>query len=79
VELALIWSGGGEPLVPRRPLLQRLREGHVLRGAALDPPPPGTSTQETVRSPDVRGDEEIDEEQFADWVRQAARLPGLKM
>ena len=50
-----------------------------FEGAALDPPPPGTSTQETVRSLDVREDEEIDEEQFADWVRQAARLPGLKM
>jgi hypothetical protein len=50
-----------------------------FEGAALDPPPPGTSTQETVRSLDVREDEEIDEEQFADWVRQAARLPGIKM
>ena len=50
-----------------------------FEGAALDPPPPGTSTQETVRSLDVREDEEIDEEQFANWVRQAARLPGIKM
>jgi hypothetical protein len=50
-----------------------------FEGAALDPPPPGTSTQKTVRSLDVREDEEIDEEQFADWVRQAARLPGIKM
>jgi hypothetical protein len=50
-----------------------------FEGAALDPPPPGTSKQATVRSLDVREDEEIDEEQFVDWVRQAARLPGIKM
>jgi hypothetical protein len=50
-----------------------------FEGAALAPAPPGTSKQETVRSLDIREDDELDEEQFADWVRQAARLPGIKM
>ncbi|HEX3362287.1 MAG TPA: DUF1801 domain-containing protein [Solirubrobacterales bacterium] len=50
-----------------------------FEGAALDPPPPGTSKQQKVRSIDIREDDELDEDQFVEWVRQAARLPGIKM
>lgn len=50
-----------------------------FEGAALDPPPPGPSKQEDVRYLDIHEDDEIDEEQFTDWVRQAAELPGVKM
>jgi hypothetical protein len=50
-----------------------------FEGAALDPPPPGPSKQEDVRYLDIHEDDEIDEEQFTDWVRQAAALPGIKM
>jgi hypothetical protein len=50
-----------------------------MRGASLDPLPPGTSRQKDVRYLDIHEDDPFDEEQFADWVKQASRLPGEKM
>jgi len=50
-----------------------------FRGAALKPIPPGTSKQKDVRYLDIHEDDKIDEAQFADWVKQASRLPGEKM
>jgi hypothetical protein len=50
-----------------------------FEGTSLDPPPPRSSKQEGVRALDIAEDDEIDEERFADWVRQAAELPGVKM
>jgi hypothetical protein len=50
-----------------------------FEGAVLDPQPPEESTQQSVRSLNIGEDDELDEEQLADWVRQAARLPGIKM
>lgn len=50
-----------------------------FRGAALTPPPPGGSRHEDVRYLDVREDDELDEARFAEWVRQASRLPGELM
>lgn len=49
-----------------------------FRGATLTPMPPGTSKQEHVRYLDLR-EGEFDEDQIADWVRQAAAQPGEKM
>ncbi|HYD43689.1 MAG TPA: DUF1801 domain-containing protein [Phenylobacterium sp.] len=49
-----------------------------FRGSSLDPAPPGKSKYEEVRYLDIR-EGEFDEAQFADWVKQAARLPGEKM
>ncbi len=49
-----------------------------FRGASLNPVPPGTSKQKTVRYYDVYEDK-LDETQFADWVKQASELPGEKM
>ena len=49
------------------------------RGASLRPPPPGESKKKDVRYLDVHSDDEIDEAQFADWVKQASRLPGEKL
>jgi len=49
------------------------------RGAELDPLPPGTSKQALVRYLDVYKDTELDEAQFADWVKQASLLPGVRM
>ncbi|MBC7985430.1 MAG: DUF1801 domain-containing protein [Sphingomonadaceae bacterium] len=49
------------------------------RGAALDPPPPVASRQKDVRYYHIHEGEEIDEARFADWVKQASRLPGEKM
>lgn len=48
-----------------------------FRGTALDPVPPGKSKQAEVRYYDIYEDR-FDAEQFADWVRQASRLPGVK-
>jgi hypothetical protein len=46
-----------------------------FNGASLLPLPPGTSTQKDVRYYDVHEDD-LDEKQFAAWVKQASRLPG---
>lgn len=50
-----------------------------FHGASLRPLPPGESKQATVRYLDVHENDEIDEAQFAAWVKQASRLPGEKM
>jgi hypothetical protein len=47
-----------------------------FKGASLEPQPPGASKQENVRYIDVHEGDEIDEAQFANWVTQAAALPG---
>lgn len=47
-----------------------------FQGAALTPPPPGASKHPDVRYLDIRKDDGLDEARFADWVRQAAALPG---
>lgn len=49
-----------------------------FRGTALDPVPPGKSKQAEVRYYDIYEDK-FDAAQFADWVRQASGLPGVKM
>jgi len=47
-----------------------------FKGASLMPMPPGTSKQKEVRYLDVREHDDLDEKQFAAWVRQAAAIPG---
>ncbi|MCC7417277.1 MAG: DUF1801 domain-containing protein [Acidobacteria bacterium] len=47
-----------------------------FRGASLRPLPPGVSKQENVRYLDIRKDDRLDETQIAEWIRQAAALPG---
>lgn len=49
-----------------------------FRGASLDPVPPGTSKHQEVRYLDIY-EGEFDEAQFADWIKQASKLPGEKM
>jgi hypothetical protein len=49
-----------------------------FRGASLQPVPPGKSKHPEVRYLDVH-EGQLDEAQFADWVKQAGRLPGEKM
>src|SRR4029077_15662726 len=41
-----------------------------FRGAQLAPIPPGASKQKHVRYLDIREDDEIDDAQFAAWVKQ---------
>ncbi|MBL8830045.1 MAG: DUF1801 domain-containing protein [Planctomycetaceae bacterium] len=49
-----------------------------FRGTSLRPLPPGTSKQSEVRYLDIR-EGEFDESQFVAWVKQAAKLPGVKL
>ena len=49
-----------------------------FRGASLRPQPAGKSRYEAVRYYDIH-EGELDEAQFAAWVKQASELPGEKM
>jgi hypothetical protein len=49
-----------------------------FRGAALKPPPPGTSKDPNTRYLDVHEHDALDEEQLARWAKQAAALPGWR-
>ncbi len=50
-----------------------------LRGAELKPPPTVTSKHPQVRYFHIHEEDELDEAVFADWIRQAAALPGEVM
>ena len=47
-------------------------------GASLRPLPPGESKHKDVRYLDIYEDDELDEVQFASWVKQASQLPGWR-
>ncbi len=49
-----------------------------FRGASLRPVPPGASKHKDVRYLDIH-EGELDEAQFAAWVKQASQLPGERM
>lgn len=49
-----------------------------FRGTSLNPVPPGESKQAEVRYLNIH-EGEFDEAQFAEWVRQASELPGVKL
>jgi hypothetical protein len=49
-----------------------------FRGSSLRPPPAGKSKYDAVRYYDIH-EGKLDEAQFADWVKQASKLPGEKM
>ena len=48
-----------------------------FRGAALRPVPPGASKSQDTRCIVIREGDELDEVQMANWVKQAAALPGF--
>jgi hypothetical protein len=50
-----------------------------FRGTSLRPVPPGESKHREVRYLDIREDDQLDEAQFAAWVKQARQLPGERM
>ena len=50
-------------------------KGTFFNGASLRPLPPGASKSEAVRHVDIK-EGGLDEAQMADWVKQAAALPG---
>jgi hypothetical protein len=48
-----------------------------FQGMALRPVPPGESKTKDTRYLDIHEHDELDEAQFAAWVKQAAALPGF--
>jgi hypothetical protein len=50
-----------------------------FRGASLRPAPSGESRQKEVRYLNIHEDDQLDEAQFARWVKQASQLPGERM
>jgi hypothetical protein len=48
-----------------------------FRGTSLRPVPPGASKHKDVRYFDIHEGDELDEAQMANWVKQAAALPGF--
>ena len=50
-----------------------------FRGTSLRPVPPGESKSKDTRYLDIHEDDQLDEAQFAAWVKQASRLPGERM
>ena len=50
-----------------------------FRGTSLHPVPPVESKQKEVRYLHIHEDDQLDEAQFAAWVKQASQLPGERM
>ncbi|MBR1274922.1 DUF1801 domain-containing protein [Bradyrhizobium sp. AUGA SZCCT0283] len=50
-----------------------------FRGTSLRPLPPGESKQKEVRYLDIPEDHQLDEAQFAAWVKQASQVPGERL
>ncbi|NEU95984.1 DUF1801 domain-containing protein [Bradyrhizobium uaiense] len=50
-----------------------------FRGASLHPVPPGESKQQHTRYLDIHENDELDEAQFAAWVKRASEMPGEQM
>jgi hypothetical protein len=48
-----------------------------FRGASLQPLPPGASKGKDTRYLDIHEGDALDEAQLANWVKQAAALPGF--
>jgi hypothetical protein len=48
-----------------------------FRGASLQPVPPGASKGRDTRYIDIHEGDALDEAQIANWVKQAAALPGF--
>jgi hypothetical protein len=50
-----------------------------FRGLSLKPVPPVESKSRDTRYFHIHEDDQLDEEQFVSWVKQASRLPGERM
>jgi hypothetical protein len=50
-----------------------------FRGASMHPVPPVASKQPGVRYFHIHEGDALDDAQFADWVKQASRLPGERL
>ncbi len=69
-----------QALVPERSTAStRYVKVTFFRGASLRSAPARRVEEKDVRYLDIREDDVLDEAQFADWVKQASKLPGEKM
>ncbi|WP_407181250.1 DUF1801 domain-containing protein [Bradyrhizobium sp. STM 3562] len=50
-----------------------------FRGTSLRPVPPDESKSKETRYLNIHEDDQLDEAQFAAWVKQASQLPGERM
>ena len=75
MELALLRSRG-PGLVPQLHTFTHYVKVAFFLGRSLRPVPPGESKHKDVRYLDIHEDDQLDEAQFATWIRQAAALPG---
>ena len=74
MELALL-RHRGPGLVPELPRIHALREGDVLAGRVLETRSAGSGKDKDSRWTDIY-EGELDVEQMAVWIRQAADMPG---
>jgi hypothetical protein len=77
VEYTAVWQR--RRLVLLYVLLQKYVQLTFLRGADLDPVPPGESKVEGVRYFKIYEDDAWDAEMIANWIAQATKLPGVKL
>ena len=73
------YGSRGPGLVPQLPLLHEVRQGGFLPRHVAASCPPGESKHKDVRYLDIHEDDQLDEAQFAAWVKQASQLPGERM
>ena len=57
-------------------VLTRYVKVTFFAGASLQPEPPGSGKDKNARWIDIYENDELDEAQMADWVKQAAAVPG---
>ena len=74
MELALLWRRGPGWFLNFHCFTKYVKVA-FFRGSSLHPVPPGASKHKDVRYLDIH-EHDLDEAQFATWVRQAAALPG---
>ena len=83
MELALLWRGGAGEAPAHWFLSIHCFDKYIkvafFRGQSLDPVPPVASKSGDTRYFHIHEDDKVDEAAFADWVKQAAALPGEKM
>jgi hypothetical protein len=77
MEFALLWDGRPGWFVSFHCFTKYVKVT-FFRGASLRPIPLGESKYKHVRYLDIH-EGELDEAQFADWVKQASQLPGERM
>ena len=83
VRKAVRWNtpfyGGGDRWFIGFHCLTKYVKVSFFQGQSLDPIPPSTSKQASVRYLDIYETDVIDEDQFISWVQQSAALPGERL